>query len=1077
MRRGTCGSLPSWVACVVAVSACAGPATAPGDPSVYSNPYIQDLAEALGERRLFEPRLTGGFAWAPCERPEEEAGEEPEDLIPSARCGELPEPGTGEFNGLVEVWKEIKQAIDERGETAELLHARGVGHLLSSARGDELELNRAVEDLERAAELAPEGSAQRAAVLSDLAVAYRVRAGLTDQPGDLARTLEVAAQGLEIAERAEPRFTLALALEDLSLATGAEREWRRFLDAESDPDWVFEARAHLSANSRAADQRNWSEDRERLEKAILEADDESLRSLVAAYRQEAREYVEVQLFTRWARARSEGDLDEAEQVLQLAAGIGEALVALGGDQMLHETVRHLAGVSRQPLRTAALEYLVEGFRSYAEGVELDRVYSGDAGSAFEEAWGLLDEARSPFAPWAAFQVAIARYRKSQLGEALDLLDELEREVPESFPVLHGRIEWIRGMCGLAGGDLKGSQKAYERAVRWFERAREPGQVAAVRVLQAESLAYLGQPERAWPFLLRALQAPTPRARRTRHAQLDQGTELASATAGLRAALAFQDEMARLEDLEPNATDSAHAHYRRCRTLLRLGRENEAREALETALSFIEAMPEGPDRYRLQADLAIARAELLGRAGPRSAVASLTESLAFYGKGDRTFELIRLLEARSEFWRRAGDLTAAEQDLRRGLRILERQLVTVEDVGQIGTFLHQESALATDLIDLLASSLGREEEAFAVADRHRGLDLFTLGGSSVDDRYSAHVGLKEISRQLPDDMAVIEYAVFGDHLLIWGLSSWDQVFRTVPISRDQLAEAVIDLRRALAEHGLDTVGAAAGRLYEHLLSPVAVILKGMRSLVIVPDGPLGDVPFAVLKDPETGRLVIQDHSLTLASAASRFLSVRDHQRELRRGRREGLVVGAGQPSSPLLPLMFAEAEARGIAALLGATPRVGHLATRADFLNGIRSSSLVHFTGHAVTNEFRPELSYLAFNPVESGAKESLVTAGEIARLDLSNLELVVLSACNTAGSGVSSPRGMPLARAFLAAGASSVVASLWPIEDGEARELMLRFYDGIGAGLGPRRALQAAQLALLDKAPSSTWAAFTMFTG
>ena len=1078
MQRDTCRSLPSWAACLVAVSACAGPATAPGDPSVYSNPYIEALAEALGERRLFEPRLTGGFAWAPCQPPEEN----PEDLIPSARCGELPEPGTAERAELLEVWTEIVEAAEDHGERADLLHARGVGHLLWSARGDEVELERAVGELERAAELAPQESAQRAAVLSDLAAAYLVRAGELDQPGDLARGLEAAAEGLELADRAETRFARALALEELSLGSGAQQEWRRFLETESHPDWIFEARSHLSAADPAPDRRPWSKDRQRLEEAILDGDAESVRSLVAARRQEAREYAEARLLARWARAQADGESGEAERALRLAAGIGGALAALGGDRMLHETVRHLAEASRSAFPTAVLEDLVDGFQSYAEGLKLDRVYSGDAGQAFERAWRSLDQAGSPFAPWAKFQVAIARYRQSRLFEALDLLNEVARGLPETFPVLRGRVEWIRGMCHLAGGDPEGSQQAYERAVAWFQRAHEPARVAAVRVLQAESLAYVGQPEGAWPSLLRALQAPVTRARRTRHAQLDQGTELATATAGLRAALAFQDEMAGLEEREPNATDSAHAHYRRCRTLAGLGREDAARDALETARRFADAMPEGPDQDRMRADLAIARAELLGRSDARSAVDSLTESLAFYGNGDRTFELIRLLEARSGFWSQAGNPTAAERDLRRGLRVLEGQLAAVEDVGQVGTFLHQESALAYGLVDLLASSPGREGDAFTVADRYRGLDLLALRGDGARERESVELGWKEISEQLGGATALIEYTALDDRLLIWGASSSRRTFRTVPVSRDRLAEAVSGLRRALADRSVETADTGARTLYEHLVHPVARVLEGRRSLVIVPDGPLADLPFAVLKDPETGRLLIRNRSLTLTSSASRFLASRSRERGSRGGRGERLVIGAGRPPPPLPPLVSAEAEAREVADLLGVAAEVESLATRARFLSTIRSAATVHFTGHAVTNGIRPELSYLAFNAAGAGPEESFLSAAEIAAMDLHGLSLVVLSACNTAGSETSNPRGMPLARAFLAAGASSVVASLWPVEDGEARELMLRFYDGIGEGFEPAEALRAAQAELLGEGSGATGAsgagaAFTVFTG
>ena len=104
-------------------------------------------------------------------------------------------------------------------------------------------------------------------------------------------------------------------------------------------------------------------------------------------------------------------------------------------------------------------------------------------------------------------------------------------------------------------------------------------------------------------------------------------------------------------------------------------------------------------------------------------------------------------------------------------------------------------------------------------------------------------------------------------------------------------------------------------------------------------------------------------------------------------------------------------------------------------------------------------------------ENGILTAEEVADLDLSGTELVVLSACDTGLGEVAGGEGVfGLQRAFGLAGARSVVASLWKVDDEATRQLMTRFYDNLWhKGLGKLEALRQAQLALLNApAPSSS---------
>ncbi len=115
----------------------------------------------------------------------------------------------------------------------------------------------------------------------------------------------------------------------------------------------------------------------------------------------------------------------------------------------------------------------------------------------------------------------------------------------------------------------------------------------------------------------------------------------------------------------------------------------------------------------------------------------------------------------------------------------------------------------------------------------------------------------------------------------------------------------------------------------------------------------------------------------------------------------------------------------------------------------------------------------AGNPPEE-AEDGLLTAEDVTGLDLLATELVVLSACETGLGQVRVGEGVfGLRRAFVLAGAKTLVMSLWKVPDEPTRELMEAFYGRLLAGEGRAEALRQAQLALKAKYPEPFyWGAF-----
>jgi CHAT domain-containing protein len=174
------------------------------------------------------------------------------------------------------------------------------------------------------------------------------------------------------------------------------------------------------------------------------------------------------------------------------------------------------------------------------------------------------------------------------------------------------------------------------------------------------------------------------------------------------------------------------------------------------------------------------------------------------------------------------------------------------------------------------------------------------------------------------------------------------------------------------------------------------------------------------------------------------------------------------------------EAQQVARLYGgARLLMGADARRREVLDLIPDYSVFHFAGHAVFNNEQPELSYLALAP-DAPEASGILYAGEIGKLRLSNVDVVVLSACSTLSprtSRVGVTAG--LAYSFLGAGAPATISTLWDVSDQTTSELMVEFHRQMSNGVPAAEALRRAQLvAIRSKGLNGlgAWAAF-IYTG
>ena len=441
-------------------------------------------------------------------------------------------------------------------------------------------------------------------------------------------------------------------------------------------------------------------------------------------------------------------------------------------------------------------------------------------------------------------------------------------------------------------------------------------------------------------------------------------------------------------------------------------------------------------------------------------------------------------------RAAGRPGEAWTSLAAALEVIETLRAGIEpsDEAKAG-FMEDKQEAYAEAVDLLVE-LGRTEEALEVSERARARALLDLlGGATVRPP-----GLDEIREQARrHGAAILEYSTGRERSVVFAIGPQGTV-RSAPIAAGapDLARRIAALRRALAGDGavVRTTGgrgaaeAALRELYALLVAPVAGALPAGAGgrVIVVPHGPLFLLPFAGLVAPD-GSYLVERFALSYTPSVGTLREAAARRSHARRRPRGFLVVGnprgisgSGQEGASVLPdLPGAEAEARQVAALI-APPEVTLLtgpAAREDRVRALAPGrSVVHIAAHAVVREDAPLASYLALvaappadvatDGVPDARSDGRLTAREVLDIPL-DADLVVLSGCQTGLGAISGDGVSGLARAFLHAGAASLVVSLWRVADVVGHHVMVRFQRALQVeGRDAADALRQAQLDTID---------------
>ena len=1011
----------------------------PGRLQPDSKHELKALVAAVGRNRYVEPRLTGGFSYAPLPSPK--------------RAGES-EPKTRPLDVRIAAAR-IEKAVEDH-RTPGALHEFGLSLLVTDSA------SKAVPALEEAADQSPPSQT----VLADLAAAYLVRATEQQRPEDTAKALAVTERAIKADPNiSEAWFNRALALERLSLTLQARQAWQEYLKKDPKSFWSREAQVHIDSLTEKLQAHSATRERQQVQQAAQSQDPVLLRRVYHQYPEAARLWVEEQLLDVWPKGELSGDSTTASRVLALITPLAKIMQEQTDDTFWFDTINTVEASLTSEKRRLGLAHAHALYRQALN--EYERVHMTAADQQFRQALPTLDREKSPLAGFARFCLAVVVYYNNNYSDARKQFDSLLAQLSHRHYLrLLGLIHRGRGVIHGVQSEWGAALDDYDVALNYFLTSGDPVNVAGIHGSIAEGLDYLGETRLAWLHRAMALSGIDGLGDRWRRSTILSGAANATARQDLpETALHFQNLV--LDEALQWGTPLAIAEgYLYRATLLHgLGRAELAANDLREAERNITRIAEPGLAARELAVIQLKRGEIEQQTDPVDALESLTKAQALFSEMGTSWPETRAYLALGRAHLAQGRADLAESDLSKGIEAFERQRRTLTREALRSSVFEQPSDVFGEMVRLQATKRQDPSKALQYAERARAR---TLLEQIAGDTRTPSLDPSAIMRELPPNVRLVYYAVLEDRLVIWVVGHGGTQSAQVLLRAEELIRSVTAFRAALEqEPNSAELREKSSWWYDRLVRPVAALLPQDSDVVIVPDGPLHAVPFAGLLDRETSRYFIQEHGIALAPSGTIFVRASHGSSNVAaQPLRSALVIG--NPSSrergreyPNLP--DAEAEARDVAALYPTTKLlVGIDASKERFLQDAGRYNVVHFAGHAVANTAYPNLSRLLFSGRDNNEPGSLFMS-ELVGVRFPETRLVVLAACDTGTGAVRRGEGvLTLARAFLAAGVPTVVASLWNLDDRASRILFEKFHASIHEGASSLQALRTAQLALLN---------------
>ena len=779
------------------------------------SPITRLVRYAPADARLVEPRLSGGFAWAPYRGPERA----------STPTGD---PQRWKLTGAAgEIVEEADRSRSAGGE-----HAAGIALLMMEHSAD------AIARLQRAADQSPSDASR----WNDLGAALYSAARTLERPSLYPRALAACDRALTIDPTfLEALFNRALVLERLGLRQEARAAWTRYLERDPSSRWADEARAHFAALPDTTGESRFHYDQLRLERAALSGDQATVVAMVDRDRQRARAYGEAEYLGRWGEGSSES--------LTIARAIGDALVSLSGESMLRDAVRCIDGAS-----AAQRESLAEAHVAYRRGrMAYARQELRPAERDLRRAAALFEAANDPMALLARYYAENVRFDSNDIRGARAALQALlvEADAHSEYPALGASIRWQLVTCAIAELDFPAALPLATASIAVFHRLGERGNEAHMESMAASAYLQGGETELAWAARIRAFTMLDAERNGDRLAvtileavRLELGERRFDSA---RALLTIEESVTAATG---NATLINYVYVQEAVVAVHDGDAAGASRALAKARTSAALIPDRAMQDRAIADLHFAEGAAALRDQPARADTVLTNAIDHYRQTGRFLLLPESLLLRARARLRLGRREAAAEDLESGVAAVEQRPFELGG-SIIGTgALDAGRALFEEAIRMCADR-GDAAGVFDYAERQRARLARTLSAA-------ARPRLDELQARLgASGTAVLNVIALPDEMIVLAITNREARLTRSTAGRDALAS--LPMRN----------------LYDLVIRPAEPALTEARALVVIADNALQGVPFGALYDSARRERLIERMPVANAETASSLRDMAPH----------------------------------------------------------------------------------------------------------------------------------------------------------------------------------------------------------
>jgi CHAT domain-containing protein len=887
------------------------------------------------------------------------------------------------------------------------------------------------------------------------------RARASGDPAHLVDALESTGRAIEIdPESPAALFNRAVIEGDLGLCRQARRSWRAYLAVDRSSEWADEGRVRLRAlpcregsgrPARRSSGRLEPGDRDRLFEATLE-----------------------ELLPRWLE-EVPADPDAAAASLHRLSERAARFEADAGDPWLVELAAELGGDRHEPAYLEAVGRYVRGRKLFREEDYLT------AGRLLSAARPTLQARDSALLLWCDLWLAGIDLYRGRSPAAADRLGRLAAAPRvQRSPMLVGRVAWARGLAAIRAGRLQEAYDRYSEAERAFEQGGYTTSSASIHMLEGEALADLGFTKESWRdrvSALRALQGPEPHFM-LRNALLD-GATVAGRQGAFRVARSLLDEVQALAEESDDRTTATEALLFRAETLVDAGDASEASAAFSRALEAAGTLPQGLVRQRFEVHSRLGLWATRGSSA-KGDLSPLDGIIRFFAdRGPQSLELWAL-RVKARLAAATGREALARETVAEAIRAVRRtQRQLREESFEVRHWEMAQAVFNEAVTQAVVAAAPVEALGFLEEARD-------LGGETSTPLPFERCTLAEAARTYPlpatAGSVAIAYGVVGDDLFWWRIAGDRCLFGRTKVTRTRSMAQRLDA----AVRSRNPPREALDALYEELLAgPLAGVPKSL-TLRVVPDGFLLRVPFAALRNSETGERLIEERAVSFHQDLASALRASGGA-SAGASRRRWSVLAVGDPAFDRAALPWldrlpgARLEAERVASSYAGSSELllGRDATLGRVRDGLHRHEVLQLAAHALTSPGGVNDGLVLASDESGGGSSGLRPVRDLLPGAAPDLQLVVLSGCSTLGSVPTRSSGLAgLARPFIARGVPAVVGTLWPVPDEVLRELMTRFHAGILQGAAASEALRDAQLEVFANSPDDSgfdWAAVQLY--